>query len=164
MEGARSWLLAVISAAVLCSAAQALMPAGAVKQVGKLVCGLVLLCAVLSPAARADLKGGQRWLEDYAASLERRKEELEEQVGEERKIIIEGKYAAYIVDKAKELGLPSCSAQVNCREEEGIYLPDAVRIFGELGEGEQARLSQVISQDLGVPMERQFYGDWEGQP
>ncbi len=163
IEGARSWLLAVISAAVLCSAAQALMPAGAVKQVGKLVCGLVLLCAVLSPVARADLESGQRWLEDYAASLERRKAELEEQVGENRKIIIEGKYAAYIVDKAKELGF-SCSARVDCREEEGIWLPDTVRVAGALGEQEKARLSQVISQDLGVPMERQLYENQEGQP
>ncbi len=163
IAGARDWLLSVISAAVLCSAAEALMPSGAVKQVGKLVCGLVLLCAVVSPAVSADLEGGQKWLEDYVSSLERRKGELEDQAGEARKGIIEEKYAAYIVDKARELGF-SCSVRVTCREEEGIFLPDAVRVAGALGEQEKESLSRIVSQDLGVPVERQSYVNREGQP
>ena len=72
MGAVRSWLLAVIAASLLCAVAGALMPPGGVKRVGRLVCGLVLLGAVLSPAATLDAAEGQRWLEgwlDKAAEL-----------------------------------------------------------------------------------------------
>lgn len=51
MGAVRSWLLAVIAASLLCAVAGALMPPGGVKRVGRLVCGLVMLAAVLSPLA-----------------------------------------------------------------------------------------------------------------
>ena len=54
---------------------------------------------------RQDLEGGQRWLEEYHLGLEDRTQELERQVDEQMKTIIEQEYAAYIVDKAAELGL-----------------------------------------------------------
>ena len=65
MEGVRSWLTLLITASVLCAVVDSLMPAGAVKQAGRLVCGLVLLCAVLAPVPGLDLEAGQRWLENY---------------------------------------------------------------------------------------------------
>ena len=51
----RSWLLAVTAVSLLCALAGALMPKGPVERVGRLVCGLVMLAAVLSPLARPDL-------------------------------------------------------------------------------------------------------------
>ena len=59
MDGMRTWLLSLIFAAVLCAVARALMPEGAVKRVGGLVCGLVLLSAALAPADVLDV-----WLAD----------------------------------------------------------------------------------------------------
>ncbi len=163
MEVVRSWLLSVIAAAVLCSLAEALMPSGAVKRVGRLVCGLVLLYVVLSPVARLDLEGGQRWLEDYAAFLDQRKTELKGQTEERMKVIIEEQYAAYIVDKAREMEA-DCTARVGCREEEGVFLPDTVRVAGVLNGQVRGDLARLISQDLGVPLERQAYVDEEGEP
>ena len=63
MTAVRSWLLAVIAVSLLCAVADALMPQGAIKRVGKLVCGLVLIGAVLSPGASLDAEEGQRWLD-----------------------------------------------------------------------------------------------------
>lgn len=157
MDGARGWLLTIISASILCALADSLMPPGAVKRVGRLVCGLVLLCAVLSPLAGLDLAGGQDWLEGYFAGLELRQAELEQQVNEGMKVIIEEKYAAYIVDKAAEMGL-TCTARVECRAgEDGLYVPDRVEVAGCLSDVEQSRLTQTVETDLGVPLERQAY-------
>ena len=157
MDGVRVWLLAIISASMLCALADALMPSGAVKRVGKLVCGLVLLCAVLSPASDLDLSGGREWLENWFDGLEEREKVLEQQVNEERKVIIEREYAAYIVDKAAELGL-TCTARVSCRAgEEGLFLPERAEVSGFLTEGERERLSLVIQEDLGIPEEEQAY-------
>ena len=53
------WLTAVIAVSLLCAAADALMPQGAVKWAGRLVCALVLMGAVLSPLAELDGAEGQ---------------------------------------------------------------------------------------------------------
>lgn len=157
MGALRSWLLAVIAVSLLCAAADALMPAGAVKRVGRLVCGLMLMGAILSPVAGLDLDMGQQWLEDYLSGLHGREEELEETVNSQMKVIIEQEYAAYIVDKAAELGW-TCAARVECRtSEDGLYLPDRTQVIGALTEEERARLAHVISEDLGVPKSKQSY-------
>lgn len=50
------------------------MPKGPVKGVGKLVCGLMLAWAVVSPVAKLDLESGQKWMEHFDAGLDRRGE------------------------------------------------------------------------------------------
>ena len=164
MGAVRGWLLAVIGASLICALADALMPPGAVRRVGRLVCGLVLLGAILSPLTQLDLPGGQRWLEDYLASLEAREEDLTETVNSQMKVIIEREYAAYIVDKAARLGL-TCDPRVECGlSEEGLYLPVRVRVTGALTEEERARIAGMIAEDLGVPESEQLYITEEDVP
>ena len=164
MGAVRSWLLTVIGASLICALADALMPPGAVRRVGKLVCGLVLLGAVLSPLTEVDLPGGQRWVADYLASLEAREEDLTETVNSQMKVIIEQEYAAYIVDKAAQLGV-ACSVQVECAlSEEGLYLPARVRVSGALTERERTQVAQMMEEDLGVPQSEQLYITEEDVP
>lgn len=164
MGAVRGWLLTVIAASLLCALADALMPPGAVKRVGRLVCGLVLLAAILSPAVRLDVAEGERWLAECFASMEPRRENLEETVNNQMKIIIEGEYAAYIVDKAAELGW-TCTARVTCeRSEEGLYLPVRTEVTGPQTAGVPAQLVQSIAEDLGVPKEAQVYINKEEMP
>lgn len=163
MEAGRTWLLSVLVTCVLCAAADGLMPPGGVRQVGRLVCGLVLLWAILSPAVRLGGVDAGQWLEDYLAGLELRESELEEQVGNGMKSIIEQETAAYIVDKAAEMGL-TCTARVSCQAVEGgVYVPSQTQVAGVLSQAEQDRISQMIQADLGVPAQRQFYYE-EGLP
>lgn len=160
----RSWLLAVIAVSLLCAVADALMPAGAVKRVGRLVCGLVLMGAILSPIASLDVEGGRRWLDGYLASVRYREAELEETVNSQMKVIIEQEYAAYILDKAAQLGL-NCTARVKCElSEDGLYLPVRTEVTGLRTAGDQEKLIQAIETDLGVPAERQFYTEEEEKP
>ena len=142
MAGVGSWLLSITGASVLCALADGLMPAGPVRRVGRLVCGLVLLAVILAPLAQLDLEGGQRWLEEYHLGLEDRTQELERQVDEQMKTIIE----------------LTCTARVSCRAgEEGLFLPERAEVSGFLTEGERERLSLVIQEDLGIPEEEQAY-------
>lgn len=163
MGAARGWLLAVISVSLLCSVADALMPPGAVRRVGKLVCGLVLLAAVLSPLREPDLDSGRRWLTDYFSALDRQASELNETVDSQMKSIIERGCAAYIVDKAAQLGL-TCSVRVECRAgEDGLYLPVRADVSGTLSEDGRTQLLQIIREDLGIP-EDQITMDKEEMP
>ena len=164
MAGVGSWLLSITGASVLCALADGLMPAGPVRRVGRLVCGLVLLAVILAPLAQLDLEGGQRWLEEYHLGLEDRTQELERQVDEQMKTIIEQEYAAYIVDKAAQLGA-ECQVEVLCAPEgDGAFLPWQVTVTGDLTSVQREQLTQQIQEDLGVPPERQQYGTKEESP
>ena len=147
------WLTAVISVSLLCAMAGALMPQGAVKRVGRLVCGLVLLAAILSPLRELDVDAGRRWLDGYLDSTGQWETALKETVNRQMKTIIEEECAAYIVDKAAQLGL-RCTLRVECREtEEGLYLPVRAEVRGPLSDSGRTRLIRLIAEDLGVPEE-----------
>lgn len=164
METVRSWLTAVIAVSLLCALADALMPSGAVRRVGRLACGLVLAAAILSPLVRLDVAESQRWLEDYFDSLRLREEELQNQVDNQMKIIIEGECAAYIVDKAAQLGL-TCTARVTCQEgSDGLYLPVRAEVAGAPEGAARERLAQAISEELGIPVSEQIYMEKEEVP
>ena len=147
------WLTAVISVSLLCAMAGALMPQGAVKQAGRLVCGLVLLAAILSPLRELDVDAGRRWLDSYLDSTGQWEAALKETVNRQMKTIIEEECAAYIVDKAAQLGL-RCTLRVECREtEEGLYLPLRAEVCGPLSDSDQTLLIRLIAEDLGIPEE-----------
>lgn len=160
MAGLRSWLLALVAASLICALADALMPKGAVKRVGRLVCGLVLASAILSPLAGLDVESGQSWLERHLASVEFQRAALEEEVNGQMKVIIEQEYAAYIVDKAAQLGA-ACSARTECRRDGGLYLPQRVEVTGAVPPPLQAELVQIIVRDLGVPEEQIDFSEEE---
>ena len=103
MEIIRTWLLSVTVSAMVIAAAEALMPAGAVKQVGKLTGGLILVLGILQPLVTMDYED----LYDMVSSLPAgaiSQETLEEKTYEPMKGIIEEELSAYIVDKGEQLG------------------------------------------------------------
>ena len=158
------WLTAVISVSLLCAMAGALMPQGAVKQVGRLVCGLVLLAAILSPLRELDVDAGRRWLDSYLDSTGQWEAALKETVNRQMKTIIEEECAAYIVDKAAELGL-DCTARVECRlSDDGLYLPVRTEVAGPMTADVQGMLRRIISENLGVPDTEQIYKNEEEMP
>ena len=157
MAGVKSWLMAVISVSVLITAADSLMPAGGVKKVGRLACGLVLLCVLSRPLAAlrgVELAG---YLAEYGQTLRQEEAELERQGNEMRKTVIEDYCAAYILDKAEELGI-SCRAEVECgRNGEGLYLPKRARLWGKFEPAVQSRLTELLERELGIPASEQTY-------
>lgn len=148
MEFLRTWLLGITGAAILSALAEALMPEGGVKQVGKLACGLLMLSAVLTPLEGVDVTA-------FSVPLEYDQEQqvLREESEERMKTIIEERLNAYSMDKAKELGVDA-RIRVECRrEEDGTILP--CRVVLEPEEGQDCRtLKNQLSADLGIPEEQ----------
>ena len=54
MELIRTWILSVTVSAIVIAVAEALMPPGAVKKVGKLTGGLILVLGILQPLVTMD--------------------------------------------------------------------------------------------------------------
>ncbi len=160
MEGIRDWVIGIVCAALAAALADSLSPKGTVKKIGAFTGALVLLVAVLQPAARwkdFDLEGVLESLEaemtPYSDRLERENENL-------MKEIIAEKTGAYIVDKAAELGF-SCAARVEVGQgEDGTPLPWSAEVTGNYTPGQKDALVQVVAGTLDIPAERQTYR-WE---
>lgn len=157
MALAREWLLGITGAAILAALAEGIMPEGGVKRVGRLVCGLILLLAVLRPVVTLELPSVAQGAQAYWNEIEEQAGRLKEGTDERMKTIIEERSAAYVTDKAAQLGF-ACRVQVACaRGEAGMYLPWSAQITGDLSDVEQSALTQWLQEDLGIPLERQEY-------
>ena len=65
--------------------------------------------------------------------------------------------AAYVMDKAAELGI-TCQVRVTCTQEEaGVFLPWRCSVTGDLAQEEQEQLVREIQSDLDIPAQRQEY-------
>ena len=132
----------------------AMTPEGPVKGAGRLICGLILLLALLRPLSALEsltLPLLPAWPPEAGegASAGDRAESFQRQVIEER-------LSAYIEERAAALGA-SCDAAVECRETDGIPAPWSSAVAGDLTEEQKRTLSQGIEEDLGIPPERQSY-------
>ena len=146
-------LMSILSACMLCAVAEAMLPNGPVRQAGKLVCGLVLLCAVLTPVIRLDWEGNSQWLEKNLFEVEQAKGDLENVVMQEWKTVIEEECATYIESKATELGI-SCDVSVICKQDEdGTWLPKQAVIEGVGEESVQRELARILGQELNIAVE-----------
>lgn len=150
MNFIRDWLLGVTGVAILTAMAESLMPEGPVKRVGKLVGGLVLLVAILSPILALDLETFDNSPSDWSADILAQTEALDMAQKKQYQIIIENEFATYIVDKASAEGIV-CRATVTCQLVDDILMPSAVSITGIVEPWEKSLLISLIVDELGVP-------------
>lgn len=149
----REWLLGVTGAAVLAALADSLMPPGGVKQVGRLVCGLVLLLAVLRPFAGVEVTNLLGQLEYDREALQRQSQQLQEETDARMKTIIEERMAAYSMDKAAELGVVCQVEVVCCPDGEGAFLPESAIVKGTAGTEERQVIQEILTEELGIPVQ-----------
>ena len=148
IAGVRQWLLGVVLTAFAGTLARQLAVGAKGQAMVRLTAGLLLTLAILRPIAAL------RWEAPAGGLLER----TEDQASDYRKnqqealaAVIEEKTAAYIWDKANELGL-SCEVHVTTAAgESGIPLPDAVTITGSYSPA----LAACIEKEVGIPAGKQ---------
>ena len=154
---ARQWLLGVVCTALVLAAADSLALEGSVKRVCRLAGGLALLLAAVSPVIRLDSGMLADALEGYRAQVQRYEETMEEQNNLFYQTIIEESTAAYIVDKAEEMGI-FCQAEVTFSyDEDGVPCPWEVTARGDWTDETREALERLLEDDLGVPPQRQHY-------
>ena len=154
----RSWLLGVTAAALVLALAEALAPEGSVKKVCRLAGGMALLLAAAGPVLEA-LDGNllASAVEGWRDRSQRYERELEENNERFYLAIIEEETAAYVMDKARELGF-ECAVEVTCGyDENGVPCPWEVAARGQWAPEQRARLERLLEEELGVPAQRQYY-------
>ena len=156
-ELVRQWLLGVACTALVLAAADSLAPEGSVKKICRLAGGLALLLAAVGPLIKLDSGILARSLEEYRAMVQSREEALAEQNNIFYQTIIEESAAAYIVDKAEEMGI-ACQAEVTFSyDEDGVPCPWEVTARGDWTDGARESLERLLEDDLGIPPQRQHY-------
>ena len=160
MELIRTWILSVTVSAIVIAVAEALMPPGAVKKVGKLTGGLILVLGILQPLVTMDYED----LYDMVTALPAgaiAQEEAQANQYEAMKGIIEEELEAYIVDKGEALGA-DCTAQVTCTPGEGeVPVPTPATVTGDLTPAQQEAMSRYLEQELGIPPQGQIFDSEE---
>jgi len=155
VELIRTWILSVTVSAIVIAVAEALMPPGAVKKVGKLTGGLILVLGILQPLVTMDYED----LYDMVTALPAgaiAQEEAQTHQYEAMKGIIEEELEAYIVDKG------DCTAQVTCTPGEGeVPVPTQATVTGDLTPAQQEAMSRYLEQELGIPSQGQIFDSEE---
>lgn len=96
MDGIRQWLLGILAAAMGLSLLYALLPKGAVRAAAKATGGLILLLAVLGPAAGLDLSDLAVRYEDLSRDMEQQAETYRREGQAQLELGIRQRTAAYI--------------------------------------------------------------------
>lgn len=147
MDALRTWLYGVFCAALLLTLTQGLLPKGKLRSLASLAGGLILLLALLRPQGV-----GKDWNWDasaFQAEVAERQKELSAERQAQLAAIIAEETEAYIWENGEDLK----SVKVEVREVDGVLLPWSAELGCPYGEA----LSRMLSEDLGIPMERQYY-------
>lgn len=165
MELLRQWLFGITGTTLLLAVADSLMPSGSVKQVGRLICGLLLLIMIVKPVLQLSQESLEEIGAGYQSQLTKQEKEMENYYNNQLKIIIEQNIATYILDKAMELGVRVQPFVVCQLGEDDIFEPVSV-VIEECPVEIQMELMDILCEELSldatqIQMKEAFYEDME---
>jgi len=153
MNALKEWIMHIISAMLLISLVQHLMPEGSLQKVSSFISGLVLLVVMLQPIPKIKEIDWDLKVKQYQQEFEEKREEFEaaskETVSEE----IKKQTAEVIEQRAEMYGEPVEVLVETTVNEQGIPVPTEVSIHGVY----QESLSCWIESALGIPANKQTW-------
>lgn len=157
-EVLRSWLLSLTGAALLSAFALALTPEGRARSAVKLLCGVVMAIALLSPLRDFDFDTYAVSLASYRDAAAEASAKLNETNDRLSRTIIETESAAYIWDKARAVGLAPEEVTVGAKWGDALcWYPFETTIYAPSDAAARERLSEIIEAELGIPKARQHW-------
>ena len=152
----RQYLLTVIAAAVICTIVRALTHnKGASAAIVNLITAVFLLITVISPWKNWSFSAITEHIKDYSDSAETIVNNGVAAAQTETAAIIKRQTEAYIVDKARSLGV-YLQADVTISDT-SMAQPEAVTITANTSPYLKQKISSYISTDLGIPEANQLW-------
>ncbi len=146
----REWLVRIVGAAFLMTAASVLTPKGAVKRIELLCCAVILMLAVLQPFSGGELPELPE-LSQIGERLREQEDDLRKTGREQWGSLIAEELVSYIETKAAELQF-SCTVEVRMATDgSGVPYPEEVELTAA---EENPVLQQYLQQELGLAAER----------
>ena len=154
METLGAYILSVTAAAILCAAIIKLGGKGSHGPLLKLMCGIVLTTVILKPIATVAPINLTRYLKqldaDAAGAVEAGIQYSETQLRRR----ISSELESYILDKAGELGMV---IHVELTLDDQQPIPAAVTITGAASPYAKAAMTEILTTELGIPIEGQVW-------
>ena len=159
-EVLRNWILSLVGAALLGAFALSLTPAGRARSVVRLLGGVIMAIAMISPLRDFDFETYSMSLASYRSAAAQATERAAETNDRLSRTIIEQECAAYILDKAQSLGITPEKVTVTAKWGEALcWYPHEATVCARADAASRERLAQTVQTDLGIPAERLH---WEG--
>lgn len=156
MTWLQQYLLCVSSAAIICCLIKTIIaPEGAPSKLIKTITGLFLAVSILVPWKQFDLGNIADFTQEFSVEANAAAAAGVSLAHDGTRKIIKEQTEAYILKQAALLGL---TIQVNVSiSQTELSVPDSVQLIGSASPYAKEKLSQVISQDLGIPKEQQIW-------
>lgn len=159
-EVLRGWILGIVGAAVVTAVVLVVSPDTRAKKVVAVVCGFMMIIALLRPVEGFDYGGFklnfarlQQQAQDFTEPLNAVNENL-------TSAIIEERYAAYISDKGATLGISDLAVTVEAElYVDGFWYPNRVFVTTEADKSLRDKLAYEIEAGLGIASEELIWGD-----
>lgn len=128
---------------------------GKTASVMKMLCGVFLICTVISPWLEIHIDDLNYLFKDSAYDVETAVAAGQDTAQEEMREIIKQKVEAYISTKASQLKA-DVRAEVIMSKEDPM-LPEGARLTGPVSPHARRSLTQYIADELGIPEEKQIW-------
>ena len=155
-DAIRTYLLSVITAAFFCSMVLAIIPKGGVRRAASFASALVMALVTLAPVVKLNYEDLARSIAAFRIEAQEAQTGVEVKNAELVESIIRHDCETYILDKAEGLGA-SVTANVLTRNTGSGAYPYEVTLRGEIPPEKRQVLSQIITNDLAIPPERQVW-------
>ena len=156
MEAIRQYLLCVVSAGIICAVILKIVgEKGLLSSAIKLLAGLFMSITVISPIVKLQIDDFSDYLYEIETDSQGIVADGISVANDEKTKIIKQNLESYILDKASSLSV-SLDAQITLSASDAPY-PYSVILSGDISPYKRQQLQQIISNDLGIPEERQVW-------
>jgi len=157
-ELVQNWVMGICGVSLITGIVMSATPAGRVKRVLCLVCGMAMIVTLISPVIAFDYDSFSQFLVDGNYGIDSYGIILDEENERLTRVIIQEDVSAYILDKARFMGIDELSVTINTElTEDGNWYPYEAWIEGGCTDSEMSELSDYIEADFGIPPERQYW-------
>ena len=135
-----------------------LCPDTGARRVAALLSAVLLCLTVIRPLKDFDFDAyatQSARLHEAEEALNRRAAKVSERLD---RLVMEERYAAYLSDKAAESGLDGIRVELQLQWGlDGLWVPYAAHITGSWDDKDAARFKKLLTTELGIPPERQYW-------
>lgn len=156
IDGIKNWLWGLVAASLCLAVLHTLLPKGAVRSIGRISGGLVLLLVIVQPLTGLRTDDLRLRYADYQQQIDRQIRLYRDDYEEQLRQRIEEETSAYISEKAAQMGI-DCQVQVKTAAHDGVSIPNEVTL--DIPKDEV--LAAWIAAELGIGQERQYWEDTE---
>lgn len=149
-----TYLLSVVAISLFRSLILTIIPKGNINRIVSFLLMLLFVTVVVSPGLRIQTDTLAKSIAELRIESEQEGSGIEIKNREIIAKLIKDECEAYILDRARALGL-DITAEIEMNNNEDYPFPEMVIITGSISERDQNYISQIIENDLGIPIEKQ---------